>query len=93
VYPAEVESVLQERDDIAEVTVYGERNPITGQIVCARVTPMSELAGDQVPQFISELKRYCRARLRSYQVPVRIQISTEAQHNARFKRVRQSFRD
>jgi acyl-CoA synthetase (AMP-forming)/AMP-acid ligase II len=90
VYPAEVESVLQARDDIAEVTVYGERNPITGNIVCARVTPMTELSGDQVAPFISELKRYCRAHLRSYQVPVRIQISTEAQHNARFKRVRQA---
>jgi long-chain acyl-CoA synthetase len=88
VYPAEVESVIQERDDVAEVTVYGERNAITGQMVCARVTPTLELGSDQVADFVADLKRYCRARLKPYQVPVRIQLKSEAQHNARFKRVR-----
>ena len=37
VYPAEVENVIQQMDGIAEVTVYGEKNPIVGNIVCARV--------------------------------------------------------
>jgi acyl-coenzyme A synthetase/AMP-(fatty) acid ligase len=90
VYPAEVESVLQERDDVAEVTVYGERNAITGQMVCARVLPSVELTDGDVSAFIAELKRYARARLKPYQVPVRIQLSPEAQHSARFKRMRRS---
>src|SRR5207237_6425767 len=37
VYPAEVESVLQEMPEIAEVSVYGEKNAIVGEIVCAAV--------------------------------------------------------
>jgi acyl-coenzyme A synthetase/AMP-(fatty) acid ligase len=90
VYPAEIESVIQERDDVADVTVYGERNAITGQIVCARVTPSLELASDQIADFVANLKGYCRTRLKPYQVPVRIQLESEAQHNARFKRVRQA---
>jgi acyl-CoA synthetase (AMP-forming)/AMP-acid ligase II len=89
VYPAEVESVLQERDDVAEVTVYGERNAITGQIVCARVTPSSEVSDDNAPSFVAELKRYSRARLKPFQVPVRILLSADPQHSARFKRIRQ----
>ncbi|MBD3409400.1 MAG: AMP-binding protein, partial [Ignavibacteriales bacterium] len=36
-YPAEVESVVQEMDNVVEVTVYGEKNPITGSMVCATV--------------------------------------------------------
>jgi acyl-CoA synthetase (AMP-forming)/AMP-acid ligase II len=90
VYPAEVESVLQERDDVAEVTVYGERNAITGQMVCARVLPSIDLSGDAASAFIADLKRYARARLKPYQVPVRIQLSSDAQHSARFKRMRRS---
>ena len=38
VYPAEVESVIQEIANVREVTVYGEKNPITGNIVCAKVS-------------------------------------------------------
>ena len=37
VYPAEVERVLQEMPEIAEVSVYGEKNAIVGEIVCAAV--------------------------------------------------------
>src|SRR5687768_712237 len=43
VYPAEVENVIQELAEVAEVTVYGERNAITGSIVCADITPASPL--------------------------------------------------
>jgi acyl-coenzyme A synthetase/AMP-(fatty) acid ligase len=55
-----VESVLQELDNVAEVSVYGEPNPITGQIVCAQVTlcqPEPERA------FTRRLKQFCRQRL------------------------------
>ena len=37
VYPQEVENVILEIDNVAEVTVYGEKNPIIGNIVCAKV--------------------------------------------------------
>ena len=37
VYPAQVESVVQEMPEVAEVSVYGEKNAIMGQIVCAAI--------------------------------------------------------
>src|SRR6266478_1754084 len=37
VYPAEVESVLHELDNIRDVAVIGRANPISGQVVLARV--------------------------------------------------------
>lgn len=88
VYPAEVEAVLQEHNDVAEATVYGEPNPITGNIVCARVRPMAELAADAEKQFVADLKRYCRERLQPYQVPVKVVVSGDAQFTERFKRRR-----
>ena len=88
VYPTEVEAILQAHDKVAEATVYGEPNPITGSIVCAQVRPTVTLAGDAEKQFVADLKRYCRERLLPYQVPVKLRVSTDVQHTERFKRRR-----
>jgi acyl-coenzyme A synthetase/AMP-(fatty) acid ligase len=85
VFPAEVESVIQEADNVEDVTVHGERNPITGQIVCARVTLQE---AEDAKQFAQRLKRFCRERLESYKVPVKVELAGQSQHGARFKRMR-----
>jgi len=85
VYPAEVESVIQEMDEVAEVTVHGEKNPITGNIVCATVTTTSNDAGGRLA---SRIKRHCRGRLAPYKVPIKIRLVHERQHGERFKKVR-----
>lgn len=85
VYPAEVESVIQELDNVADVTVRGEKNPITGQVVCATVT----LREDEEPKvFKKRLKIFCKERLQPFKVPARIEIVAHAQHSNRFKRIR-----
>jgi long-chain acyl-CoA synthetase len=85
VWPAEVESVIQEMDNVAEVTVSGAANPITGQIVCAKVT----LRGpEDEREFTRRLARFCRARLQPYKVPIKVTVATERQHSARFKKLR-----
>ena len=87
VFPIEVESVIQEMDNVQEVTVYGEKNSITGNIVCAKVR--LNVNGDFEPrQFITALKRHCQERLQSYKVPVKVIISDETQYSARLKKKR-----
>jgi len=88
VYPAEVENVIQELDDVSEVTVYGERNPITGNIVCANVTPVAELDEAQRKALITRVKKYCRQKLESYKAPIKVNITSERQHTDRFKKAR-----
>jgi len=86
VYPAEVESIIQEMDNVAEVTVFAEKNPIMGNVVCARV----RLIGDEdKKQFSTRLKIYCRQKLQSFKVPVKIVIDAELQFGDRFKKKRQ----
>ena len=85
VYPAEVENVIQELPAVAEVVVYGEKNAITGNIVCADVTPVVEL--DQ-KDLISLIKQHCRERLQKYKVPVKVRIVAGSQHTERFKKSR-----
>ena len=80
--------VLINNAGVAEATVYGERNPITGQIVCADVTPSAELDEEGAKRLAAEVKRHCRARLRSYQVPLRVKVVGSRLHTDRFKKAR-----
>jgi long-chain acyl-CoA synthetase len=88
VYPQEVENVIQEINDVGEVTVYGEKNHIMGNIVCVKVTLKEEL---DVKIFKKRLKKHCRQKLQNYKVPIKVQVATEKQHNERFKKMRQQF--
>lgn len=85
VFPAEVESVIQQMDNIAEVTVYGEKNPITGNIVCARVTLAAE---EDRSYLVARLKQFCRSKLSAYMVPVKVIIHQDKLHTERFKKTR-----
>ncbi len=84
VYPAEVESVIQELENVADAVVVGETNSITGQIVCAKV----QLIQPEEPKaFINRLKIYCQSRFQKYKVPVKVEIVAGSQHSSRFKKL------
>lgn len=85
VYPVEVESVILEMSNVSEVTVYGEKNPITGNIVCAKVTL---LENEDHKQFVHRLKQFCRERMQPYKVPVKVLITQEIQYSDRYKKKR-----
>lgn len=85
VHPAEVESVLLTLDNIVDVTVFGRRNPVTGEIVCARVT----LAQPEETQGLRQrLRVHCRGRLQPYKIPAVVEVAESAQHSYRFKKLR-----
>jgi acyl-CoA synthetase (AMP-forming)/AMP-acid ligase II len=85
VYPAEVESVLEEMDGIEAAVVTGEVSGITGQQVKATV----RLAN---PSSLKELRRaiwaYCQDKLPAYKIPQKIVITEEALVSSRMKKVR-----
>ncbi len=85
VYPAEVENVILELDSVEEVTVYGERNPLVGQIVCARIKAAEPVDASELA---TEVKRHCRERLERFKVPVRVTLTDERHHSERFKKLR-----
>jgi acyl-CoA synthetase (AMP-forming)/AMP-acid ligase II len=85
VYPAEVESVVREMGNVADVTVFGERNAITGQVVCANVCLRHP---QDLKAFTRELRAYCASRLEPFKVPSRVKIVTDEMYSARFKKMR-----
>jgi len=85
VYPQEVENVIQEMDNVAEVTVYGEKNSIIGNIVCAKIRLETN---ENKKQFIINVKEFCRSKLETFKVPVKVLLSDENLYSSRFKKVR-----
>jgi long-chain acyl-CoA synthetase len=87
VYPAEVESILLQMDDVKDAVVLGEKNPITGSIVTARVNLFEP---EEPSAFRKRMRAFCRGRLAPYKIPVRVEITEEDQFSARYKRMRRS---
>lgn len=85
VYPAEVENVLLQMENVSEVSVYGEKHPLTGQIVAARFTLT---APEELAAFRKRMRVFCQEKLERFMVPARIEIAADSQHGARFKKMR-----
>lgn len=88
VYPAEVEAILQELPEVQDATVFGEKNALLGQIVCARVTLSP---GVDSKQFTTQAKAYCKQRLQNYKVPVKFSYVDDQGITERFKKVRKTI--
>jgi len=85
VYPREVESTLLQVDGIDEALVYGEDNPLMGQVVVADVN----YSGGLDQRALQKLARkHCRSRLETYKVPIRLTVTEESLVNSRNKKSR-----
>jgi acyl-CoA synthetase (AMP-forming)/AMP-acid ligase II len=85
VHPTEIENVVLQVDNVKDVTVRGQSNPVTGEVVAAKITPL-------VPEDPNALKRrvrqLCQARLERYKIPAVIDVVVEDHYGARFKKSR-----
>jgi acyl-CoA synthetase (AMP-forming)/AMP-acid ligase II len=85
VFPAEVEDVLIQIDNIKDAVVFGEKNFLMGNVVAAKVNLIADEDDASVKKRVRE---FCKARLSSYKVPVRIEVARDELFNSRFKRIR-----
>ena len=85
VLPCEVESVLFQMPNVNDVIVFGESNPITGQMVVAKILYAEDVK-------LSELKRlvveFCSDKLTRYKIPAKVIKMSEAEYTERFKKKR-----
>ena len=72
-------------DNVAEVIVFGEKNPIMGNIVCSNVRLLME---EDKKEFTIRLKKYCSGRLVNFKIPVKVKIVDNQQYGERFKKIR-----
>ena len=85
VYPAEIESILLEIDNVEDVVVFQEPHPITGSIVCAKFKLVEE---ESKRDFKAKTFTFCKDKLASYKIPTKIEITLDNTYNERFKRMR-----
>lgn len=85
VYPAEVEGVLHEVENIVDATVTGRANPVAGQVVCARVVLREPEPVDRV---FRRIRSHCRNRLEPFKVPAAIELWDKPLYGDRFKKLR-----
>jgi long-chain acyl-CoA synthetase len=86
VYPQEVENTILGFPNIQDVVVYAEKNPLTGQIVCAKINLENPVEDSKV--FIKELKMHCRINLEPFKIPVKVIIEEGQLFSHRFKKTR-----
>ncbi len=72
-------------NEVLEVLVFGERNNVVGNIVCAKVCLVKDMKKND---FIKQLKIHCRKKLENFKIPVKIIIENKNQFNYRFKKNR-----
>jgi acyl-coenzyme A synthetase/AMP-(fatty) acid ligase len=85
VLPSEVESILFQMPEIKDCIVFGESNPIIGQIVVAKVLFNHEIK-------VSEAKKtiiaFCSDKLDKYKIPAKVVLMKESEFSDRFKKKR-----
>lgn len=86
VFPAEVESVIQEMPEVEDVVIVGENNPMLGNIVKVLV----KLSKSETPiEFKKRLRLYCKGKLESYKIPQKVEIIDHMMTGSRYKKIRE----
>ncbi len=86
VFPAEIENVILEAENIREVTVSGVPHPVMGHVVKAKIS-LNE-PEDQF-RLAERLRKHCLQRMARYKVPVKYEIVSDNDlRSTRFKKIR-----
>ncbi|MBV8716024.1 MAG: AMP-binding protein [Chloroflexi bacterium] len=88
VFPAEIETVLLQADNIADAAVFPVKHPLLGAVVHAQLA----LHAPEDPRALSErLRQFCIERLARHKVPLRFHVAEPAElYSVRFKKLRRS---
>ncbi|MED4454439.1 fatty acid--CoA ligase family protein [Metabacillus fastidiosus] len=85
VYPAQVESVIQLMEEVEDVTVTGEANPITGQIVKAKIKLKTNY---DTTEFRKNMRSFWKDKLPTFMIPQKVEFVNETMYGKRFKKMR-----
>jgi acyl-coenzyme A synthetase/AMP-(fatty) acid ligase len=85
VHPREVEDALESLPGVVEAVVWGEPNPITGNLVCATVQVSS---GESQAEFRRRMRLQLREALPAFKIPQKVVVTRQPLHSDRFKKLR-----
>lgn len=85
VWPVEIENILLTMSGVEDAAVTGRANPITGQMVQARVKLSTD---ESLSDFRKRMRQYCKDRLPAYKIPQQVILENQGFHGGRFKKIR-----
>lgn len=85
VYPAEVEAVILDLENVRDVAVFGETHSLLGQIVVAKIVLINPETLENVKR---RVRQACLAKLTSFKVPSKVLLTNDELHSARQKKIR-----
>jgi acyl-coenzyme A synthetase/AMP-(fatty) acid ligase len=85
VYPAEIEDVILSLHNIGDVAVFGEANPLLGQIIVAKVILKDE---EPISEVKKRIRKACKNKLTSFKVPAKVMLAEGQLHTSRHKKTR-----
>lgn len=85
VLPSEVESILLEMPEVLDCSVFGEQNPITGQMVCAKVLFAQTVSRLEAKNIVV---KFCTGKIDKYKIPAKVVLMSESEYTERFKKKR-----
>lgn len=87
VMPNEVESILMQHEGIIDCLVFGQTNPITGQMVSAKiVVDKNHFTNFSEFDIKHNIKNYCKLSLDKYKIPAKILLAEKLEYTTRFKK-------
>jgi acyl-coenzyme A synthetase/AMP-(fatty) acid ligase len=85
VYPNEVEGIILQFKGVKDVRVFGEKNPLIGNIVVAEIFIASE---NNNKDFIRNLRKFCMEKMEKFKVPVKYNLVEHTLFSERMKKRR-----
>ena len=87
VMPIEVESVIMSLNIVEDCLVFGENNPISGQMVSSKIVlNKSEIVNNDINELKKYIKNHCKGKLDKFKVPARIEFVDKLSVSTRFKK-------
>jgi acyl-coenzyme A synthetase/AMP-(fatty) acid ligase len=72
-------------DNIQEATVYGEKNPITGNMVAASITLFEP---EDLIALKKRIRAFCKDKLLAgYKIPIKVEITGQTPPSPRYKKM------
>lgn len=85
VFPSEVEEVILQLDWVIDVSVFGEKHSLLGEIVVAKVKVKEEMP---INNLKSNIRKHCLSKLSPFKAPSKVLFVDAELHNKRHKKIR-----
>lgn len=84
IFPAQVENIIEQIENVEDVIVTSEKSPVTGNIVKATIKLIQP---ENMVDFRKKMIRFCKGKLETFAIPQKIVFVDKMPYGERFKKM------